>query len=150
VLLIQLCTIRIFKGEGNLSKPFFVKFSVPKELVDAAYEALQLASQSGSVRKGTNETTKAVERAQAKLVVIAEDVDPPEVVAHLPLICDERKIPYVFVPSKQKIGSATGIDVPAAAASIVEVGDAAGLVKEISKRLDEVKKQAGSSGSSGE
>lgn len=135
-----------------MSKPFFVKFSVPKELVDAAYEALQLASQSGSVRKGTNETTKAIERAQAKLVIIAEDVDPPEVVAHLPLICDERKIPYVFVPSKQKIGSATGIDVPAAAASIVEVGDAAGLVKEINKRLDEVKKQAGSasSGSSGE
>jgi len=135
-----------------LSKPFFVKFSVPKEVVDAAYEALQLASQSGSVRKGTNETTKAVERAQAKLVVIAEDVDPPEVVAHLPLICDERKIPYVFVPSKQKIGSAIGIDVPAAAASIVELGDSAGLVKEISKRLEEVKKQAGtgSSGSSSE
>ncbi len=132
-----------------MSKPFFVKFSVPKEVVDAAYEALQLASQSGSVRKGTNETTKAVERAQAKLVIIAEDVDPPEVVAHLPLICDERKIPYVFVPSKQKIGSATGIDVPAAAASIVEVGDAAGLIKEISKRLEEVKKQAGTgSGSS--
>lgn len=120
--------------------------------MDAAYEALQLASQSGSVRKGTNETTKAVERAQAKLVVIAEDVDPPEVVAHLPLICDERKIPYVFVPSKQKIGSAIGIDVPAAAASIVELGDSAGLVKEISKRLEEVKKQAGtgSSGSSSE
>ena len=135
-----------------MSKPFFVKFSVPKEVVDAAYEALQLASQSGSVRKGTNETTKAVERAQAKLVVIAEDVDPPEVVAHLPLICDERKIPYVFVPSKQKIGSAIGIDVPAAAASIVELGDSAGLVKEISKRLEEVKKQAGtgSSGSSSE
>lgn len=131
-----------------MSRPFFVKFSVPKEVVDAAYEALQLASQSGSVRKGTNETTKAVERAQAKLVVIAEDVDPPEVVAHLPLICEERKIPYVFVPSKQKIGSATGIDVPAAAASIVEVGDAAGLIKEISKRLEEVKKQAGT-GSSG-
>ena len=126
-----------------MSKPFFVKFSVPKEVVDAAYEALHLASQSGSVRKGTNETTKAVERAQAKLVIIAEDVDPPEVVAHLPLICDERKIPYVFVPSKQKIGSATGIDVPAAAASIVEVGDAAGLIKEISKRLEEIKKQAG-------
>jgi len=127
-----------------LSKPFYVKITVPKEVADAAYEALQLANQTGSVRKGTNETTKAVERAQAKLVVIAEDVDPPEVVAHLPIICDERKIPYVFVPNKQKIGSAVGIDVPAAAACIVELGDAAGLVKEISKRLDEVKK-AGSS-----
>ncbi len=123
-----------------MSKPFFVKFSVPKEVADAAYEALQLATQTGSVRKGTNETTKAIERAQAKLVVIAEDVDPPEVVAHLPIICEERKIPYVFVLNKQKIGSATGIDVSAAAACIVDLGDAASLVREISKRLDEVKK----------
>ena len=125
-----------------MSKPFYVKFNVPKEVVDAAYEALQLAAQTGSLRKGTNETTKAIERAQAKLVVIAEDVDPPEAVAHLPLICDERKISYVFVPSKQKIGSATGIDVPAAAACITDVGDAASLVKEISKRVEEIRKKA--------
>jgi large subunit ribosomal protein L7Ae len=131
------------EGEAKLSKPFYVKFSVPKEVVDAAYEALQLANQTGSVRKGTNETTKAIERAQAKLVVIAEDVDPPEVVAHLPLICDERKIPYVFVPNKQKIGSATGIDVPAAAACIIEPGDAVSLLKEITKRLEEIRKKAG-------
>jgi len=123
-----------------LSKPFYVKITVPKEVADAAYEALQLANQTGSVRKGTNETTKAIERAQAKLVVIAEDVDPPEVVAHLPIICDERKIPYVFVPNKQKIGSAVGIDVPAAAACIVELGDATSLVKEINKRLEGIKK----------
>jgi large subunit ribosomal protein L7Ae len=123
-----------------MSKPFYVKINVPKEVADAAYEALQLATQTGAVRKGTNETTKAIERSQAKLVVIAEDVDPPEVVAHLPLICDERKIPYVFVPNKQKIGSAIGIDVPAAAACIVEFGDAGSLVKEISKRLEEIKK----------
>lgn len=128
-----------------MSKPFYVRFSVPNEVADAAYEALQLAAQTGSVRKGTNETTKAIERAQAKLVVIAEDVDPPEVVAHLPLICDERKIPYVFVPNKQKIGSAIGIDVPAAAACITETGEAASLVKEITKRVEEIKKKAGSS-----
>jgi len=124
-----------------LSKPFYVKFNVPEEVVDAAYEALQLATQTGLVRKGTNETTKAIERAQAKLVVIAEDVDPAEAVAHLPLICDERKIAYVFVPSKQKIGSASGIDVPAAAACIVDVGDAASLVKEIGKRVEEIRKK---------
>src|SRR3989304_5999197 len=114
-----------------MSKPFYVKYEVPKEIVDAAYEALQIASKTGAVRKGTNEATKAVERAQAKLVVIAEDVDPPEVVAHLPLLCDERKIPYVFVPTREQIGKALGIDVPAAAASITKEGDATGLLKEI-------------------
>jgi large subunit ribosomal protein L7Ae len=130
-------------GEA-MSKPFYVKFSVPKEVADAAYEALQIAARTGSVKKGTNETTKAIERAHAKLVVIAEDVDPPEVVAHLPLLCEERKIPYVFVPSKHKIGSAVGIDVPAASACIIDVGDAESLVKEITKRVEEQKKKGAS------
>jgi len=124
-----------------MSRPFYVKFEIPKEVADAAYEALQIANQTGSVRKGTNETTKAVERGQAKLVVIAEDVDPPEVVAHLPLLCEERKIPYVFVPNKTKLGTSAGIDVPAASACISEVGDAVALVKEITSRIGELKKK---------
>ncbi len=123
-----------------MSKPFYVKYEEPKEIVDAAYEALSIASKSGNVRKGTNEATKAVERAQAKLVVIAEDVDPPEVIAHLPILCDERKIPYVFVPSKDKLGSAVGIDVPCASACIIKEGDAAGLIKEIITRLEQVRR----------
>ncbi|MGQ9507482.1 MAG: 50S ribosomal protein L7Ae [Candidatus Bathycorpusculaceae bacterium] len=125
-----------------MSKPFYVKIEVPKEIADAAYEALEIAAKTGIVRKGTNETTKAVERAQAKLVVIAEDVDPPEVVAHLPLLCEERKIPYIFVPSKEKIGNAIGIDVSAASACIVKEGDAAGLVKEIITRVETLKRGA--------
>ena len=123
-----------------MSKPFYIKFETPKEVADAAYEALQTATRSGKVMKGTNETTKAVERGHAKLVIIAMDVEPPEVVAHLPLLCDERKIPYVFVPSKEKIGSAIGIDVPAAAACIVEEGEATGLVREITKRIEGIKR----------
>lgn len=125
-----------------MSKPFYVKVETPKELQDAAYEALQIANRTGDVRKGTNETTKAIERAQAKLVVIAENVEPPEVVAHLPILCEERKIPYVFVADKAKIGSAIGIDVPSAAASITEAGDAAGLLKEIITRLEATRKAA--------
>lgn len=125
-----------------MSKPFYVKYEVPKEIVDAAYEALQIASKTGIVRKGTNEATKVVERAQAKLVVIAEDVDPPEVIAHLPLLCEERKIPYVFVPNKIKLGNAVGIDVPAAAVVIVKEGDATGLIKEIITRIEQVKRGA--------
>ena len=123
-----------------MSKPFYVKYEAPKEIVDAAYEALQIATKTGIVRKGTNEATKAVERAQAKLVVIAEDVDPPEVVAHLPLLCDERKIPFVFVPSKEKLGNAIGIDVPCAAACILKEGEASGLIREIITRIDQVKR----------
>ena len=123
-----------------MSKPFYVKFEIPTEVANAAYEALQTATQTGQVRKGTNETTKAIERGLAKLVVIAEDVEPPEVVAHLPILCEERKIPYIFVPTREKIGAAVGIDVPAASVCIVEGGDAENLLKEIVKRLKAIQR----------
>jgi large subunit ribosomal protein L7Ae len=122
-----------------MSKPFYVKLKIPEEVSNATYEALQIASKTGRVRKGTNETTKAVERGLAKLVAIAEDVDPPEVVAHIPIICEERKIPYIFVPSKAKIGTSIGIDVQSAAVCIVEMGEAKDLVKEIITRIQRIK-----------
>jgi large subunit ribosomal protein L7Ae len=69
------------------------------------------------------------------------DVDPPEVVAHLPLLCDERKIPYVFVPSREKLGVSSGIEVSSAAAAIANVGEGVSLIKEISSRLEELKQK---------
>jgi len=121
-------------------KPFYVRFEVPKEVVEAAYEALKIARETGKIRKGTNEATKAVERGKAKLVLIAENVQPPEVVAHLPLLCDERKAPYVYVPEKQRIGEALGIGVGSAAAAIEEAGDADKLVQEIVGKLKDIVK----------
>ena len=114
-----------------MSKPYYVKFDVPKDLVSAIYEALRIAKDSGKIRKGTNETTKAVERGVSKLAIIAEDVEPPEVVAHLPIICEERNAPYVFVPSKQQLGEAMGISVGSAAASIIDAGESQHILDEI-------------------
>ena len=117
-----------------------VKFEVPKEVVEAAYEALKVARETGKIRKGTNETTKTIERGKAKLVLIAENVSPPEVVAHLPLLCDERKAPYVYVPEKQRIGEALGLTVGSAAAAIEETGESEKLVAEIIEKLKGIAK----------
>lgn len=123
-----------------MAKPIYVKFEVPKELADQVYEAVESARETGKLRRGTNETTKAVERKHAVLVVIAEDVDPPEVVAHLPALCEEKGIPYVYVPSKKELGAASGIDVPSAAVAIADAGGAASLVKDIISRVKELRK----------
>lgn len=124
----------------KVAKSIYVRFEVPKELADKAYEAVENARDKGKLRKGTNETTKAIERKRAVLVVIAEDVDPAEIVAHLPPLCDEKGIPYIYVPSKRELGAAAGIDIGAAAISIVEAGQAKEVVKEIIERIRELKK----------
>lgn len=123
-----------------MSKPYYVKFETPQDLVNAIYEAVRVAKQSGKVRKGTNETTKAIERGTSKLVVIAEDVEPPEVVAHLPILCDERNSPYVYVPSKQQLGQALGIDVHSAAACIMDAGEAQHILEQIVNSVEGYKK----------
>ena len=124
-----------------MTKPFYVKFEVPKGLSEAAYEAVQIARDTGRIRRGTNETTKSIERGIAKLVLIAEDVEPPEIVAHLPLLCEERNIPYIFVPSKAQLGLSSGIDVISSAVSITDPGNSVDLVGDIIKKVQELKKQ---------
>jgi len=118
----------------------YVKFQVPKELSDRILQAIEGARNTGKIRKGTNETTKAIEKGVAQLVVIAEDVEPEEIVMHLPALCEEKKIPYVYVPSKLELGRAAGIDVGSAAISITEAGEAKDLLKEIVKKIEETKK----------
>ncbi len=126
-----------------MPKPSYVKFEVSKETIDKAYQVVQLAKDSGKIRKGTNESTKAIERGIAKLVLIAEDVEPPQVVAHLPILCEERKIPYLFVPSKLDLGRSAGIDVGCAAVSVVEAGEGANTLKDLATSAEHFKSGSG-------
>ena len=123
----------------RMAKGYYVKFETPPDLVNPILEAIRVATQSGKVRKGTNEATKAIERGISKLIIIAEDVEPPEVVAHLPIICDEQGAAYAFVPSKQELGKALGIDVTSAAAAILDSGDAQHIVDQVIESIAKVK-----------
>ena len=122
-----------------MAKAYYVKFDTPEDLVSPILEAIQQAVQTGKVRKGTNEATKAIERGISKLIVIAEDVEPPEVVAHLPLICEEQNAAYAFVPSKQELGKALGIEVICAAAAILDSGDAQHIIDEVIASIAKIK-----------
>lgn len=88
------------------------------------YSIIEKAKKTGKVDKGSNEVTKAVELGVAKLVVYAKDVEPKEIVAHLPIICKEKNIPCFEVDSKKKLGVAVGINVSTAAVAVVNSGEA--------------------------
>lgn len=118
----------------------YVKFEVPKDLSDKVLRTLEAAKNSGKVRRGTNEATKAIDGGKAKLIIIAADVEPEEIVMHLPVLCEEKKIPYVFVPSKLELGRASGIDVQSAAVCIVDAGEGKDLLEEVIKSLEKIKK----------
>ena len=122
-----------------MSKSIYVRFETPKELADRAYEAVELARDTGKVRKGTNEVTKLIERGHAKLVVMAENISPPEVMAHIPYLCEEKGIPYAYVPSKSELGAASGLHVGTASVAILEPGKSKALIEDIRKKTEELR-----------
>lgn len=98
------------------------------------YNIAEKAKKTGKIEKGTNEVTKSVELGTAKLVLYAKDVEPKEIVAHLPEICREKNIPCYEVDSKQKLGLAAGIPVSTASIAVIEPGDAADDIARLSKK----------------
>ncbi|MDP7179678.1 MAG: 50S ribosomal protein L7Ae [Candidatus Woesearchaeota archaeon] len=106
-----------------------------KEIIDNVLEAIELAKTTGKLRKGTNETTKALEKGTAKLVVTAKDISPPEIVMHIPLLAEEKEIPCVQIPNKEDLGAAAGIDVGTASVAIVQEGEAKDLIKKVKASL---------------
>jgi large subunit ribosomal protein L7Ae len=56
------------------------------------------------IKYGLNHITQLVEAKKAKLVVIAHDVDPIELVVWLPALCRKMDVPYVIVKSKARLG----------------------------------------------
>lgn len=122
-----------------MPNPSYVTFNPPEELMKATLEVVKMARETGKIRKGVNEVIKSVERNQAKFVVIATDVDPPEIVAFLPHLCDEKKIPYTFVNSKKSLGEAAGINVAASSISIIDPGASKEFLEEIVKKISEIR-----------
>ncbi|MEA2076367.1 MAG: 50S ribosomal protein L7Ae [Euryarchaeota archaeon] len=126
------------KGKGK-STTGYVKFEVPEELQSTSLEAVELARTTGSVKKGTNESTKTIERGLAKLVLISEDITPEEIVMHLPPLCEEKGIPYLYVKSQRDLGAACGINKGCASVAIVDPGKAEEAIGKIAEELNKLK-----------
>lgn len=118
----------------------YVKFQVPDELKARQATLLEKIAKTGKVRIGSNEATKAAERGTAKLIVIAEDVTPPEIVMHLPLICKEKNIPFTYVSTKKGLGQYSGLNVGSAAIAVLDEGDTKKDFADLTKKLQELAK----------
>jgi large subunit ribosomal protein L7Ae len=100
---------------------------------DQALEIIELARKTGKICKGCNEVTKLLEKGDAKFIVVASDVQPKEIVMHLPLLAKEKGVRYAQVDKKLELGAAAGLPVGTAAVAVIEEGNAKELIKHFSE-----------------
>ncbi|CAG0887574.1 unnamed protein product [Darwinula stevensoni] len=90
------------------------------QLTTKILNLIQQAVSYKQLRKGANEATKTLHRGQSEFVVLAADAEPLEILLHLPLLCEDKNVPYVFVRSKQTLGRACGVSRPVIACSVTQ------------------------------
>lgn len=100
---------------------------------------IQQAVNYKQLRRGANEATKTLNRGLSEFIVMAADAEPLEIILHLPLLCEDKNVPYVFVRSKQALGRACGVSRPIIACSVT-INEGSQLKPQINNIQQEIEK----------
>ncbi|MBC94547.1 MAG: 50S ribosomal protein L7ae [Methanobacteriota archaeon] len=114
-----------------------IAFETPKDVQEQVYELVKAIGKDGKgrIKKGANEVTKAAERGSAIMVVMAENVNPGELLAHIPMICKEKSIPFIYVEDQGYLADSAGMTAGTRTAAIAVLG----VDNEAQDRFNEVK-----------
>lgn len=83
-----------------------------KKSTKKIHKLVKKASSVKHIRRGVKELVKGVRKGESGLAILAGDIYPLDVISHLPVLLEEKKIPYLFVPSKQDLGAAASTKRP--------------------------------------
>lgn len=106
-------------------------------LTQQILDVIQQSQNLRQLKKGANEATKTLNRGISEFIVMAADTEPIEILLHLPLLCEDKNVPYVFVPSKTALGRACGVSRPVIAASVT-TNDASSIKTQIYSIKDKI------------
>ena len=114
-----------------------IAFETPKDVQEQVYELVKAIGKDGKgrIKKGANEVTKAAEPGCAIMVVMAENVNPGELLAHIPMICKEKSIPFIYVEDQGYLADSAGMTAGTRTAAIAVLG----VDNEAQDRFNEVK-----------
>ena len=82
--------------------------------------------------------TKTLNRGTSEIVILAADTSPLAILLHLPLLAEDKNVPYVYVPSKMALGRACGVSRPVIAASITtnEASDLTSQIRAVKNNVE--------------
>ena len=90
------------------------------ELTKKLFSLIEKANGHKKLKRGANEAAKSLNRDQSELILLAADATPLEIILHLPLLCEDKSVPYIFVPSMAELGQACGTSRNVVACSIIK------------------------------
>uniref|UniRef100_A0A8R1IUZ5 H/ACA ribonucleoprotein complex subunit 2 n=1 Tax=Caenorhabditis japonica TaxID=281687 RepID=A0A8R1IUZ5_CAEJA len=107
-----------------------------RKLAKKLYKLIKKASIGGkTIREGIKDVQKELRRNEKGICILAGNVSPIDVYSHIPAICEEKEIPYVYIPSREQLGLAVGHRRPSILIYVKPSADYQELYDEIAETL---------------
>ncbi|CAL5224963.1 g7735 [Coccomyxa viridis] len=89
--------------------PFLIPIADPladEKMTKKVLKLAKKASKRKQTKRGTKEVVKGIRKGLKGICILAGDISPIDVITHIPVLCEENQIPYIYVPSKEALGAA--------------------------------------------
>ncbi|CAK7326460.1 unnamed protein product [Dovyalis caffra] len=106
-----------------------------KKLCKRTLKLVRKASESKCLKRGVKEVVKSVRRGHKGLCIIAGNISPIDVITHVPILCEESDIPYVYVPSKEDLSIAGATKRPTCCVLVLTKPTKGEMAKEVQEKL---------------
>ncbi|XP_038975085.1 H/ACA ribonucleoprotein complex subunit 2-like protein [Phoenix dactylifera] len=106
-----------------------------KKLRKRTLKLVRRASESKCLKRGVKEVVKSIRRGQKGLCIIAGNISPIDVITHVPILCEEADIPYLYVPSKEDLATAGATKRPTCCVLILTKPTKGELEQEVKEKL---------------
>ncbi|XP_030758666.1 H/ACA ribonucleoprotein complex subunit 2-like protein [Sitophilus oryzae] len=81
-----------------------------KKLAKRCYKLIKKAVKHKTyIRCGLKDVQTRIRKGESGIVIFAGDVTPLDIMCHLPGVCEDKNIPYVYTPSRKDLGAAMGV-----------------------------------------
>ena len=87
---------------NSIAKPL-----ASKKLAKKLFKVIKKSQQAKRLKRGVREVVKGLRKNEKGVVILAGDVSPIDVISHIPVFCEDKSIPYCYVPSRKDLGSAS-------------------------------------------
>ncbi|KAK7061725.1 hypothetical protein R3P38DRAFT_2494737 [Favolaschia claudopus] len=108
-----------------------------KKLLKKIHKTVKKAAKARQVKRGVKEVVKGIRKGEKGLLILAADINPIDIISHLPVLSEEAQIPYIFVSSKEELGNASSTKRPTSCVMVCPDQKKKGKAKEEEEKDDE-------------
>nr|AFK35508.1 unknown [Medicago truncatula] len=106
-----------------------------KKLSKKTLKLVKRAAENKCIKRGVKEVVKSIRRGQKGVCIIAGNISPIDVITHVPILCEDKDIPYVYVSSKEDLATAGATKRPTCCVLVMTKPSKGELSQEVQEKL---------------